>query len=129
MDYKGLICWLVRNCEAHEFKHSLFQVQLVANTSDLDEFQHGQGSESSNGDHDGSNSDHGQEAPILEDHGGGGVDVEALIEANGRLNFDDENFRYVKKTWKFLYMKDMKQMYFFSLFCFWNGKPFMTSQI
>jgi hypothetical protein len=34
----------------------------------------------------------------LEDHGGGGVDVEALIEANGGLNFDDENFRHGKKT-------------------------------
>ncbi len=55
MDCKGFICWLVRNCEAHELKCSLFQVQLMVDTSDLDEFQHGQGSESSNGDCDGSN--------------------------------------------------------------------------
>jgi hypothetical protein len=49
----------------------------------------------------------------LENHGGGGVDVEALIEVDGGFNFDDENFRHGKKTWKFLYMKDVKQFFFF----------------
>jgi hypothetical protein len=38
-----------------------------------------------------------------------------LITVNGGLNFDDENFMHGKKTWKFLYMKDVKHMYFLSL--------------
>jgi hypothetical protein len=46
-------------------------MKLVVDTNGSNEFQHGQGSELSNGDHDGSNGDHKQEALILEDHGVG----------------------------------------------------------
>jgi hypothetical protein len=58
----------------------------VIDRNDSNEFQHWQGNELANEDHD----DHGQEALTLEELGFGGTNVEGLIKVNiGGHNFDD----------------------------------------
>ncbi len=74
----------------HELKHGLFQVQMV-DRNDWNELQQEQGNESTNEEHHVPTSDHGQEAPKLEELGGRGVHIEDSIEIDTRgHNFDDE---------------------------------------